>query len=839
MALLCRRFRRVSARPATMPQRVYRGGQDTLKNRQIWIFFVALALVAVSIVAVVKLPTKQGLDIAGGTRLVLEAQTDKLAANEEWNQEKLNAVVRIIDNRVNGQGYGEVLIQPKGTKQIVVELPDIKDPQQAIDTLKSTAQMEFRYFKNVASKRHPNAPYEMSVDTDDSGNEVYTFTDRKTGDEIPASRILAESELILTGKDLRPTADPQKNPQNFQPYVAIEFNKEGRKAFADFTRTHVNDYLAIVLDDKIISAPTIRNAILDGKAIIEGGFKDIEEATRLANLLRAGALPVPLEIVQKQTVEASLGQDSVDKSIQAGIIGLAVVVLFMVGYYLLPGLLADIALVMYTLLTLALFKAIPVTLTLPGIAAFILSIGMAVDANILIFERLKEELRNGKTLRAAIDAGFSRAFTSIFDSNMCTAITCVILWVYGTGPIRGFATVLLLGVAISMFTAITVTRSMLYLLVNTGMATNPRWFGLGRQWVSGKTGHSVNIVGRMYVWFALSALILIPGLYFWLGAGTLKKGIDFTGGSMMQIQFKQEVTRAQVQGAFDKMEGLEGSMVQMSTEDRKVVFVRTKLLSEEQLVAVSSELKSGIGDFTMPQIETVGPTISRELTANAIKAVLFASIAIVLYLTGRFAIYGLAYGFRFGVCAVLALLHDVGIVIGAFAIFGKFLGWEIDSLFITALLTIIGFSVHDTIVVFDRIRENLRHRAKGEMFDDLANRSIVQTLARSINTSMTVIITLAALQVFGAPVIFKFVAALLIGIAVGTYSSIFVASQFLVLWNRLTDRSRAVVADERPMVAVGASSDGGNGAASVEADALTSAVKAKTSAAAKKRKKRF
>ncbi len=799
---------------------------------------MTLVLVAVSIVTVIQKPTKQGLDLAGGTRLVLEAQTEKLPAKEKWDVDKQNAVIRIVRQRVDVLGVLEPVIQPKGDKQVVVELPNITDRQEAIDLLKSTAQMEFRHFKNIESKRHPNAPYRMDVETDENGDDRYIFTDKKTGEEIKPEKIIAESELILTGNDLKPNAQAQKSPQNFQIYVAIEFDKDGRKKFADFTRRHVNDYLAIVLDNKIISAPTIRNAILDGKAIIEGGFQDVQEATRLAELLKAGALPVPLEIVQVQTVEASLGKDSVDRSVQAGVIGLAIVVLFMMGYYLLPGLLADIALVIYALLTMALFKAIPVTLTLPGIAAFILSIGMAVDANILIFERLKEELRNGKTLRAAIDAGFSRAFTSIFDSNMCTAITCVILWYYGTGPIRGFATVLLLGVALSMFTAITVTRSMLYLLVNTGVATNPRWFGLGRQWVSGKTGHSVEIVGRMKIWFAISAVLLLPGLYFWLGAGTLQKGIDFTGGSIMQIEFKQPVTRAEVQDVFDKA-GLEGSMVQKSTENDKVVFVRTKHMTEQELAAVSGELKSQVGDFTMPQIESVGPTISKELTANAIKAVLFASLAIVLYLTARFAVYGLAYGFRFGVCAVIALLHDVGIVIGSFAILGKFLGWEIDSLFITALLTIIGFSVHDTIVVFDRIRENLRHRAKGETFDFVANKSIVQTFARSINTSLTVIITLAALQLFGAPVIAKFVAALLIGITVGTYSSIFVASQFLVLWNRLSEKSKGNVVEERAMVAVGATADG-NGKAAVEVGAADTAPAAKPKAsAAKKRKRRF
>ncbi|MBP6965640.1 MAG: protein translocase subunit SecD [Armatimonadetes bacterium] len=804
-----------------------------MRNKQIWIFLFTLALVVVSIVTIVKVPTKQGLDIAGGTRLVLEAQTDKLAEGDKWGPEKLQAVLKIIERRVNTVGVSEPIVQPKGEKQIIVELPDVDDPEEAEKTLKSTAQMEFRYFQNVKSDRHKNAPITMDVEPDNAGNDVYVFTD-KEGNDVPAAKILGTAPLIITGRDLKPNSQAQKDPYG-KNYVAIEFNRDGRKAFADFTRRHVGDYLAIILDNEIISAPVIRTAILDGKAIIEGGFKDVQEATRLAELLNAGALPVPLEVVQKQTVEASLGKDSVDKSVRAGLIGVAILIVYMIGYYLLPGLLADIALIIYALLTMAIFKAVPVTLTLPGIAAYILSIGMAVDANVLIFERLKEELRNGKTLRAAIDAGFSRAFTSIFDSNMCTAITCAILWVYGTGPIKGFATVLFLGVAVSMFTAITVTRSMLYLLVNTGMATNPKWFGLGRQWVSGKTGHGVEIVGRMYLWFAISALFLAPGLYYWLGAGTLHKGIDFTGGSMMQLEFKRAVTRAEVQGVLDGIGGLEGSMVQKSTEDDKVVFVRTKHMSAEKIESVKSELKSKIGDFEMPSLEQVGPTISRELTANAVKAVLFASIAIVLYLTGRFAIYGLAYGFRFGVCAVLALLHDVGIVIGAFAIFGKFFGWEIDSLFITALLTIIGFSVHDTIVVFDRIRENLRHRARGETFDGLVNKSIVQTFARSINTSLTVLITLAALQVFGAPVTSRFVAALLIGIFVGTYSSIFVASQFLVLWNRFTEKGRTPAIEERPMVA----SANGGGVASIDTGTIESAESKAKSAASKKRRRRF
>ena len=817
-----------------------------MKHKQI--FALTLALVALATWVVFTQPTKRGLDLAGGTRIVLEARTDKLPPKEKWDQEKQRAIVRIIRNRVDILGVSEPLIQPRGEKQIIVELPDIKNRQEAIDRLQSTARLEFRHFRSVKDKRHPGAKYKMDIESDEEGNDVHIFED-KQGNNVDPATVIAESPIILMGDDLKPTAGAQRNATTFEIYVSMEFDKEGRKKFADFTRRNVGEYLAMILDDKILSAPYIKSAILDGTAIIEGGFASVEEAQRLAEFLNAGALPVPLDVVQTHTVEATLGQDSVNRSVQAGIWGLIAVLAFMVGYYLLPGLIADFALGIYALLTFAVFKAIPVTLTLPGIAAYVLSIGMAVDANILIFERLKEELRSGKTLRAAIDAGFKRAFTSIFDSNMCTAITCVILWWFGTGPIKGFALVLLLGVAISMFTAITVTRSILHLLVNTGLADNEMLLGVRRQWVAGQRGRSVNVVRHMWVYFIISGLLLAPGLYFWLGAGTLKPGIDFTGGSMTQMEFKQPVARAAVAGVLSSA-GLEGSMVQKSTENPRVVFVRTKDVTDQKLREVHGQLEKRFGEFEMPQVEKIGPTISRELKTNAIKAVLLAAAAIVLYLTARFAIGGIAYGFRFGVCAIIALLHDIGITVGAFAIFGKFLNWEIDSLFVTALLTILGYSVHDTIVIFDRVRENLRHRSKDESFDGIVNKSILQSFARSINTSLTLILTLVALLVFGAPVIQRFVTALLIGVALGTYSSMFNASQILVLWQRLGEPrpTRKAVEDIPPAATSveqleAVTQDTGDSSGEVEAEGVTGrradAGTGGSRSKLKKRKRRF
>ena len=812
------------------------------------IFVLILALVIGSVAVIFTKPIKKGLDLAGGVRVVLQAEKDKLPPGQKWSSEHLNSIIRIIRSRVDIQGVSEPLIQPKGDDQIVIELPDIKNKDEAIKQLRSTARMEFRHLWDVhyasdTQYRPMAARYAMEVSSDEKGDH-FTFTD-VNGKTVPQSQILADSRLILTGDDLKPVSAATKDPQNYQSVVAIEFRPTGKQKFADFTRRNVNEILAIVLDNEILSAPNINEPILDGRAVIKGRFTT-EEAQRLAEFINAGALPVPLKIIQLQSVEATLGQASVSKSITAGIGGLAAIVVFMILYYLMPGLIADVALGIYAVLTLALFKLLGVTMTLPGIAAFILSIGMAVDANILIFERLKEELRTGKTLRAAIDTGFKRAFTSIFDSNMCTLITCAILYNFGTGPIKGFAVVLGLGVIISMFTAITATRTILHLIVNAGFAQNPALYGLRRQWVTGQSGSQIDIVKRMYVWFALSAIIILPGLYFWLGAHGLKSGIDFTGGSLMQVEFKQPVRETNDINRILSEADLVGSSVQRSTDNPKMVFIRTAEVSDEQAAKVDQGLTS-IGG-TVQASERVGPTISKELTTNAIKAVFFSAILIVLYLSVRFAIGGLANGFRFGVCAILATLHDVVLIIGTFAIFGHFLGWEIDSLFVTALLTVIGFSTHDTIVIFDRIRENLHHRVKGDSFDGLVNKSILQSFARSINTSFTVVLTLLALLIFGAHNIQQFIVALLIGVVSGTYSSIFNASQLLVLWQRLVEKPAAGTASEpalrapkvrelKPLVEV-EGSNGGNGdqeAPVIEKRTPIGAAKAKT----KKRKRRF
>ena len=613
---------------------------------------------------------------------------------------------------------------------------------------------------------------------------------------------------ILSGADLEPKSAAHLSGTGSTPAVSQVFTDKGSAAFAKFTTEHTGEINGIVLDDAVLSAPVINEPIVDGQAEISGGFATLTEAQSLANLLNAGALPVPLEQVQTQSVEASLGKGAVTKSIVAGLLGLSAVLLFMLAYYRLPGLLADIALLIYALFTLAIFKGalswlfpgLVVTLTLPGIAGFILSIGMAVDANILIFERLKEELRAGKALRPAIDAAFKRAFPAIRDSNICTSITCIVLLSLGTASVRGFALTLLIGVLVSLFSAITVTRTLLYLLVDMfpGLAKNPALFGLSVRSLVGRTEAegsqaSRNIIGRRRFFYGLSLAIIVPGLIF-LFLGGLKKSIEFTGGTQIQVAYSKPVTSADVQKALTA-QGFTHDTIQMA-EGGTVAIVSVpetsnapSKLNNPYYNKLTTALNT-LGTNTEQQFGNVGGVISREVTSNAFQAIVIASALIVLYLALVFGIGGFVAGLRLGTSAVVALLHDALVLLGAFAIFGYFFGWEIDSLFITAMLTVIGFSVHDTVVIFDRVRENLRHKARGENFESLVNRSIGQTLARSINTSLTVVMTLVALVALGGQTTRLLNVALLIGILSGTYSSIFNAASILVDWENWLAKRR-------------------------------------------------
>jgi preprotein translocase SecF subunit len=461
---------------------------------------------------------------------------------------------------------------------------------------------------------------------------------------------------------------------------------------------------------------------------------------------------------------------------------LLLVMIFMGVYYRLPGLVADLALLLYAATTFALFKLIPVTLTLPGIAGFVLSIGVAVDANILIFSRLKEELRAGRTLVQAIDLGWNRAWPSIRDSNISTLITCAILFwfgsAFGASIVKGFALTLALGVLVSLFTAIFVSRTFLHLVLDSmKFAEHPRMF-MAPAPQTEVAPQGLNLIRRRYLYFLISLIVIIPGLLA-LGVWGMPLAIDYTGGSMLEVSFAngQIPQPAEVIKLYNDM-GVVGAQVQTTSEN--MLIIRSKEVDESLKTQIVAEMTKRFGtEVSISRFDTVGPSISGEVAVRAAGAVGLAALGILLYIT--FAFRGVPHAFRYGTAAILAMLHDVAVVVGMGALLGHFLHWEVDSLFLTALLTVIGFSVHDTIVVFDRIREN-QSLYRRLPYTTIVNHSLVQTMDRSINTQLTVMITLMALALFGGVTIHTFVVTLLIGVFSGTYSSIFNAAPILVVW---------------------------------------------------------
>ncbi len=411
-----------------------------MDNKKKMLLFIIMVIVAAAWV-VISYPTKLGLDLVGGSRIVLEAQTTDTIA--KITPDMMDSLQFAIERRVNSLGVAEVAVQRAGEKRLLVEIPDVSDPEQAKEFLGETAELDFREPKNL-----------------ESGAVEWASTG-------------------LTGKDLSKAS--VQTDSSGQWVVALEFNAKGAQKFADLTRRLVGQPMAIFFNGELQSAPNIKDVITGGSAVISGGGDGgfpYEEAKKMVDLLNAGALPVPAKIIEENTVGPTLGADSIDKSLVAGIVGLALVAIFMLVIYKVPGIIANVALAIYALIVFAIFKIVPVTLTLAGIAGFVLSIGMAVDANILIFERTKEELRSGKRLLTAVKTGFDRAFTSIFDSNMTTLITCAILYFFGTSIVKGFALTLAIGVAISMFTAITVTRTLMELVLGADHMKHPSWFGL-------------------------------------------------------------------------------------------------------------------------------------------------------------------------------------------------------------------------------------------------------------------------------------------------------------------------------------------------------------------------
>lgn len=756
-----------------------------------------------------------GLDIQGGVRLTYEIVFDedpKVAAEQRQNLERIRRnMVTILGNRA-GQALGvtEANVQPKGETEFIIELPGYTNVNQARDIMRSTAKIRAYHAKNVNTQLVDFREFSMTGQkNDDAGNPFEAFASRNnpTAELTPTDpdyqRMIEGWDLILEGADLQ-RAEGQVMGNRTLPFFF--FSPEGARKMEAWSRSVAGrqENLAFVLDGKVLSiAPLKADAIISNEAFIDGQF-DPTYVRNLIGLLNAGALPVDLKETSSMTVDPTIGKQALNQMVFAGAISFGIISLFLIVYYMFPGVVALFALLLYVLFTLSVLKTIDATFSLAAIAGFILSVGMAVDANILVFERVKEEMREGRSLMTAVELGFKRAFPAILDSNACTIITSLVLMYFGTGPVRGFATTLIIGVAISLFTAVFVTRSLLVFLVGSGIGNNPNLYGLGRNWFGEKFEQTadtqpLNIMSRSRLWFAISLATIVIGLPFAF-LGGVRLNVEFKGGAeaVFALPAGSNLTANQMTANLERA-GYAGSIVKLTTagDGQRQAFATIPSrpgmdLSSETL---KDEIGRAIGLNERPkQFTTVGPSVAQETISNAVTSIIISTTLIVLYLAIRFGLSlgGYRTGFKFGLSAVGALLHDVLVVAGLAAIVGYFFNWEISALFISAALTVIGFSVHDTIVIFDRVRENLKRPLPGETFENLCNRSVTRSLARSLNTSLTVIVTLIILIFFGTatPDLKFFCAAMLFGILSGTYSSIFNATPILYLWDKMVEKRK-------------------------------------------------
>ncbi len=690
-----------------------------------------------------------GLDLQGGMHLVLRVDLSKLSPNEA--KDAPARALEIIRNRIDQFGVLEPVIQLQGKDRILVQLPGVTDRERAKEIIGRTAHLEFRLVSDN--------PELLKKALAGEKIEGYELEEMKTRDD-KTETLLIETDVVLTG-DMLVDATTEFSQQGFgQPYVSLTLNDKGGAVFADTTGANVGRRLAVVLDGEPYTAPVIRERIPSGRAQITGNFS-VQEAKDIALVLRAGALPAPVEIIEERSVGPGLGKDSVERGINAIIIGGICVLAFMAIYYLLAGVIADFALVLNILIITGALSYFGATLTLPGIAGLVLTIGMAVDANVLIFERIREESRLGKSLRAAIHAGYDKAFWTILDANVTTLITALILFQFGTGPVRGFATVLSIGIIASMFTALVVTR----LVFDVITINKPQMQKLPMLQFFSQP--NIPFVKIRKIAYALSILVIAGGMVLFMQRGEKNYGVDFTGGTLQQFKFTEVVPVTEVRNVLSSA-GLGESAIQQFGEGKEII-IRSFSGKTEEIISGLRE-RFGPESFEVMRVETVGPAVGEDLRRAAIKALIFAMIGMCLYISFRFE-------FRFAVTAIIALIHDVLVSLGMIALTGR----EISLPVIAALLTIVGYSINDTIVLFDRIREDRKFMRKAGQ-EEIINTSINQTLSRTVLTSLTTLVVVLALFIFGGTVINDFSFVLLVGVIVGTYSSIFIASPLLIDW---------------------------------------------------------
>ncbi|MFA6321150.1 MAG: protein translocase subunit SecD [Candidatus Omnitrophota bacterium] len=691
-----------------------------------------------------------GLDLQGGMHVVLKVDTSKLPVDAR--KDAVERAMEIIRNRVDQFGVGEMSIQRQGKDNIIVQLPGVTDRERALELIGKTAHLEFKIVSDNAEllkKAINNEPVE--------GFELKYLEGERAGREP----LLLEKDASLTG-DMLVNAKTEFSSRGFgEPYVSLTLNSKGAEIFSNVTATNVGKRLAIVLDGKVVSAPVIREAIPSGQAQISGNFS-VEQANDLSVILRAGALPAPVIVEEERTVGPLLGADSIKTGLRAAWIGTLLVLLFMFFYYRLAGLVANFAVLMNMLIILACLSLFKGTLTLPGIAGLILTLGMSVDANVLIYERMREELALGKSLRASIASGYHRALSAIVDSNLTTIIAAALIFQFGTGPIRGFAVTLTIGLIANLFTAVACTKVIFEVMCDQFDLSKLRFMRLFPQ-------TNFDFIGKRKICYIASLIVIVAGLVLFMMRGEKNYGVDFSGGTLQQYVFDNPVKMDEVRSVLKDIGHGNASIQQYGNP--KEIIVRTQA---DITTKLSEAFRKDVKDnpFQLLKVETVGPAVGKNLRQNALLSLGLGLAGIMVYVMFRFDL-------RYGIAGVLALIHDVFFAVGAMALTHR----QFDLTIVAALLTIAGYSINDTVVIYDRVRENLRLVKKGGLAE-IINLSVNQMLGRTVLTTGVTMLAVIALLVFGGAVLNDFSFCIFVGFLAGVYSTVYIASPMVISWHK-------------------------------------------------------
>lgn len=682
---------------------------------------------------------KLGLDLAGGVSITYQAK------EENPTSEEMKDTVYKLQKRVEAYST-EANVYQEGDRRISIEIPGVSDANEILEELGQPGSLAFQ---------------------------------------------TADGETVLTGSDIKTAkavSGQNKTTGAAEYSVELELNEEGKTKFAEATEANVGKTISIIYDGEVISSPTVNEAITGGTAYIDG-MADYQEAEELASSIRIGGLSLELEELNSQVQGAKLGEEAISTSLFAGAIGLAVVILIMIAIYLLPGFASGLALLIYTGLVLVLLNAFDITLSLPGIAGIILSIGMAVDANVIIFARVKEEIAEGKSVKRALQGGFKKALSAIIDGNVTTLIAAVILWFRGSGTVKGFAQTLGLGIVVSMFTALVITRMIIFSFYAVGIRDEKFY---AKKMKERKT---INFLGKKAVCFAISIVVILAGIGVMgfnqiKGNGMLAYSLEFKGGTSTTVEFNKDYSISEIESeivpVIEKATG-DSEVQTQKVKDSNQIVIRTKALSLDQRKALNQALEE---QFQVEEkgitYSNISSTISSEMRRDAIVAVIISTICMLLYIWFRFK------DIRFATSAVAALVHDVLVVLAFYAVSRITVG----STFIACMLTIVGYSINATIVIFDRIREELKVRRRKDSLAEVVNKCITLTLTRSIYTSLTTFSMVFFLFIFGVSSVREFALPLMVGIVCGAYSSVCITGALWYVMKTRIGKNREIVKNE-------------------------------------------